>query len=281
MPELPEVEIVCRGLAEIFSQNTGSNEQAQIEKLKLLRADLRFTIPKNLPQAVAEAFITGVRRRAKYILIDTTQGIILSHLGMTGSWRMAGSRIEKLGPHDHVLLDLSDGRRLIFRDPRRFGLLDFIKLGAERSHKRLRHLGPEPLEPEGFNSSYLFKSSRKRKVAIKTFVMNQETVVGVGNIYASEALFRAKINPSKIASKMTEPEAERIVDSIAEVLKEAINAGGSSISDYRQASGSEGDFQNAHRVYDREGEPCPNCRAKIRSKVLGGRSTYWCPKCQK
>lgn len=273
MPELPEVEVVRSGLNRIF------HERPVIKKIKLMRPDLRFPIPKEVTTRLKDQPITGVRRRAKYLLIDTPRGTLLSHLGMTGSWRVAAPGDED--KHDHCYIELSDGRRLAFRDPRRFGLLDFIEPGKEAEHPRLKALGPEPLDEKAFTPDYIFKTSRKRTSVIKTFIMDQRIVVGVGNIYASEALFRAGIRPQRRAGSITQNESERLHQAIVEVLQAAIRAGGSSIRDYRQAGGESGAFQEAHDVYDRAGKPCRVCGTKIRSKVIGGRSTYWCPHCQK
>ncbi|MEK7356910.1 MAG: bifunctional DNA-formamidopyrimidine glycosylase/DNA-(apurinic or apyrimidinic site) lyase, partial [Bdellovibrionota bacterium] len=248
-------------------------------RVRLTRKDIRFKIPKDFVAALEGHRFLGVRRRAKYLLFDTDDAILLSHLGMTGSWRVAEPNDESI--HDHCFIELADGRTLVFRDPRRFGVLDLIRKAKHGKHKLLDHLGPEPLDEEVFNAQTLFEASRKRKVAVKVFIMNQEVVVGVGNIYASEALFRAKIPPRKAAGRLTKDECERLVNSIREVLRDAIRAGGSSIQDYRQASGESGSFQDSHRVYDRHDKPCVNCGTKIRSRVMGGRSTYWCPTCQK
>ena len=204
---------------------------------------------------------------------------MLSHLGMTGSWRQGeeSARAEGL-LHDHVRMTFADGRQLIFNDPRRFGYLDWVT-GDEKSNAFLKHLGPEPLS-EDFSGERLFRLLRKRKAAIKVLLMDQRIVVGVGNIYASESLFRAKVRPSRQGAKVTREECERIVASIREVLAEAIEAGGSTISDYRHADGSSGGFQDRFRVYDRKGQPCLVCGKKVSSRVMGGRSTYWCASCQ-
>lgn len=277
MPELPEVETVRRGLESLWRSHP------IIVDVKLKRKDLRFPFPKKLKENLCGQRILGVRRRAKYLLIDTESGTLLSHLGMTGSWREVKSRETdpyEGDPHSHVELVLNDGRKFIYRDPRRFGMLDFFKKEKEDSHPRLKELGPEPLNQE-FSADYLFSKSRKRATAIKVFIMNQEVVVGVGNIYASEALFRAKIKPTKLAGKISKDEAARLVSAIKSILEEAITAGGSTIRDYTQAGGDEGSFQDAHQVYEKAGEACPVCGNPIKSKVIGGRSTYWCPLCQR
>jgi len=275
MPELPEVETVRSGLAELLSQ------KPTIKRVKLTRKDIRFPIPKNFAKSLEGQTITGVKRRAKYLLIETPKVSLLSHLGMTGSWRVETPETLQAGPHDHCFIELSDGRQLIYRDPRRFGVLDLVEPGAEETHLRLKALGPEPLDQNAFTADYLYEFSRKRKTAIKVFIMDQRVVVGVGNIYASEALFRAKIRPQKLAGKITKHEAARLIEAIQQTLSEAIRAGGSSIRDYKNAGGEEGSFQQSHQVYERAGEPCRVCGTAIRSKVLGGRSTYWCPHCQK
>jgi formamidopyrimidine-DNA glycosylase len=275
MPELPEVETVRSGLETLLKA------KPTIKRVKLMRGDIRFPIPKNFVKALEGQAITGVKRRAKYLLIETPKVALLSHLGMTGSWRLEPSKTLLPGPHDHCLIELDDGRTLVFRDPRRFGVLDLVEPGAETTHLRLKALGPEPLDKSKYTSEYLFETSRKRKSAIKVFIMDQRVVVGVGNIYASEALFRAGIRPQKLAGKITKHESERLVAAIQAVLQEAITAGGSSIRDYKNAGGEEGSFQQRHLVYERAGEPCRVCKRPIRSKVLGGRSTYWCPNCQK
>lgn len=277
MPELPEVETVRNGLEQMLQSHPA------IASIHLMRADIRFPIPKELAETLKGATITGVRRRAKYLLIQTDKGILLSHLGMTGAWRIESeaSLEASKGPHDHCFITLSDGRTLVYRDPRRFGVLDLVQTGQEENHLRLKALGPEPLDRETFTAESLYAQTRKRKVPLKAFIMDQRVVVGVGNIYASEALFGAKIRPQKNAGKLTKHESERLVAAIREVLERAIKAGGSSIRDYKNADGESGSFQDSHQVYERANEPCRICGAKIRSKVVGGRSTYWCPVCQK
>lgn len=272
MPELPEIEVTRKGLEALLS------DHPVITKVRLMRGDIRFPIPKDLPRRLEGERIEGIKRRAKYLLIETPHAVLLNHLGMTGSWRVSVPGDED--KHDHCFIELSNGKTLVFRDPRRFGMLDILQPGAEAKHPRLKGLGVEPLDAEKFTGEFLFHSSRKRKVAVKTFIMDQKVVVGIGNIYASEALFRAGVKPTKLAGKLTLSECEKIVGASRNVLQAAIKAGGSSIRDYRQASGEAGDFQNAHQVYDRAGEPCRKCGAPIKAKVLGGRSTYWCSKCQ-
>jgi formamidopyrimidine-DNA glycosylase len=278
MPELPEVETVRSDLEKMV------RDRPVIRRVTLLRGDVRFPIPPDLPKRLAGQPIIGVRRRAKYLLIDTPEVSLLSHLGMTGSWRLAlpeAGQLPAPGKHDHCLIEFEDGRELIFRDPRRFGLLDLVPHGGELKHLRLKDLGVEPLDESAFTGEYLHRLSRKRKVAVKVFIMNQAIVVGVGNIYASEALYRAGISPSRAAARLSRADCDALVLAIRQVLCDAIAAGGSSIRDYRNLGGEGGGFQDLHLVYDRKGEPCHKCGAKIRAKVLGGRSTFWCPVCQK
>ncbi len=244
-----------------------------------MRADIRSPIPKNINKVFAGQTITGVRRRAKYLFIDTPVATLISHLGMTGSWRLA--KPGEKDPHDHFFIDLADKRALVFRDPRRFGLISYAKAGEEQKHPSIKSLGPEPLDPKHFNAEYLFQISRKRQIAVKTFIMDQKVVVGVGNIYASEVLFQAKVRPLRKAGRLTLDECVRIVDATTQILNAAINAGGSSIRDYRGAGGEEGLFQQVHLVYDREGEECVNCGEIIHAKVIGGRSSFWCSECQR
>lgn len=271
MPELPEVETVRRGLEKVFGHD------AVVRSVKLMRGDIRFPIPKDLPKKMQRQPILGVRRRAKYLLIEMPNGILLSHLGMTGTWRELGS--EGRDKHDHVYIELEDGRTLVYRDPRRFGVIDWIEKGSEAEHKLLKALGPEPLD-KSWNGETLAAVAKGRTTPVKVFLMDQRILVGVGNIYASEVLFRAGVRPTRLTGKVKKDEWQRIEKAIREVLLESIKAGGSTISDFKGAGGSEGYFQNTFRVYDRANEPCVKCRTKLKAKVLGGRSTFWCPSCQ-
>lgn len=270
MPELPEVETLRRELAELLK------EKPVIEGFEFRRKDLRDPMPITKIKQLIGQSIRAVSRRAKYLLFETDKGFLLSHLGMTGSWRPAGEGDER--DHDHVVIRFTSGLRLIFRDPRRFGVLDFT--ADPGLHKKLKSLGPEPLEP-AFTGEILWLAARRRKLPLKTFVMHPEVVVGVGNIYASEALFRAGLKPTKRADRVSRIDFDRLAQTIRQVLTEAIEAGGSSISDFVHAGGESGSFQTRFRVYDRAGEPCLQCGQKIRRQVQSGRSTYSCPKCQK
>jgi formamidopyrimidine-DNA glycosylase len=273
MPELPEVETVRLGLARLLGGG------AVIDRVELTRGDLREPIPRSLPRRLAGAAVVAVRRRAKYLLVETTQGILLSHLGMTGTWRLAPAGDER--DHDHCYLHLADGRRLALRDPRRFGLLDLVEPGAESTHPRLAGLGPEPLDPQAFTAGHLLACCRGRRQALKPVIMDQQVVVGVGNIYAQEALFRAGLRPTRPAGRLRYIEAVRLVEHIRVVLQAAIAAGGSTISDFRQAGGDGGYFQHDFRVYDRAGEPCVLCGRRLHAAVVGGRGTTWCRHCQR
>lgn len=271
MPELPEVEVVKRGLESILG------DQARIAKIVCTRKDLREELPVNDFKKMPGAKILSLSRRAKYILIKTDRGTLLSHLGMTGTWRLAPEGQEQ--KHDHVYIYLEDGRRLAYRDPRRFGYLGFIKSGE--SHAKLDHLGPEPLESE-FNASYLLGALSNRSTAIKIAIMDQEVVVGVGNIYASEALFASGVNPLLPAKDLLKKDAQKLIKEIKKILTRSIEVGGSTISDFAKADGEKGYFQNTFFVYDREGKVCFSCnKSKIKKMVIGGRSSFWCPTCQK
>ncbi len=270
MPELPEVEVVRQGLAKILK------DQPVLEKVELMRKDLRDPIPLKKIQTLIGQSVEAVERRAKYLLLRTAKGAMLSHLGMTGTWRVAPMGDERL--HDHIYLHFSGNLRLAYRDPRRFGCFDFVQKGLE--HPKLSGLGPEPLSPD-FTGQGLWRSLRNKQIAIKVAVMDQKIVVGVGNIYASEALFASAIKPTLPAKKLSLERADRLVAEIKKILSRSIQRGGSSISDFAQASGESGYFQNSFRVYDRAGELCSSCNSKIRSQVLGGRNTFWCSRCQK
>lgn len=270
MPELPEVEVVRRGIENLVQDHPA------IVSFKFLRKDLRDPIPTRALEGLVGAKIDKIMRRAKYLFIVTSKGAILSHLGMTGNWR--NEPAESLRTHDHIIMRLSNGVTLIYSDPRRFGMFELVR-GEIKNSTRIKNLGPEPLE-DSFAASYLFQKSRKRQICIKTFIMDQKNVVGVGNIYASEALFRAGVRPTKKAAKVSLQECERLVCAIRVVLEEAIQAGGSSIQDFRSTQQESGYFQTKFAVYDRAGEPCVKCATPIKSQVIGGRNSFWCSSCQ-
>lgn len=270
MPELPEVEVVKRGLQEILK------DQPVIEKFEFNRKDLRDPLPiKELKKLVGER-ILKVERRAKYLLFWTSKGVMLSHLGMTGTWRLAPPGDERA--HDHIYIYLSKNRRLAYRDPRRFGIFDFTQ--DPHLHGRLAILGPEPLQSE-FTGEMLWLALRKKETALKVAIMDQKIVVGVGNIYASEALHSAGIRPHIAANKLSRIRAEKLVAEIKKILTLSIEKGGSSISDFAQTSGESGYFQTVFQVYGRDGQECFKCGGVLKSEFLGGRNTFWCSRCQK
>ncbi|CAN5637733.1 bifunctional DNA-formamidopyrimidine glycosylase/DNA-(apurinic or apyrimidinic site) lyase [soil metagenome] len=277
MPELPEVEHVKRQLGALIGI------PRRVESIEFFRKDLRFPIPMKLKLKLAGNDVIAIERRAKYLLFKFAHGWMLSHLGMTGAWREIGQN-ENAILHDHVRMNFADGFSLIFNDPRRFGFIDWVD-DIER-HPRLDHLGPEPLEP-GFTGEQLFRKLRKRTAAIKTLIMDQRIVVGVGNIYASEALFRAGLRPTRPAGRVTLAECERLVHEIKIILQAAIESGGSTIRTYRSADGSQGSFQSRFFVYERDGQACLKCNGTnvksvlIQSRMIAARSTYWCSRCQK
>jgi formamidopyrimidine-DNA glycosylase len=272
MPELPEVETVCRQLAKQL-------EGAFVQKIETLRPDLRSALPPSCELNPAQKVIE-VRRRSKYILIELQQGAILSHLGMTGAWRFEDELVFKPALHDHVILHLKDQRRLVYNDPRRFGVFEWFPQRSQLEDSSwLKNLGPEPLS-EDWSVPLFWASLKRSNVCIKIALMNPKLVVGVGNIYASEILFRAKVRPTKKACRITKLQAERIFQETRKVLTEAIQAGGSTIENFRNVDLEQGGFQQQHRVYGRENLPCCFCNTPIRAKTLGGRSTYWCPSCQ-
>jgi formamidopyrimidine-DNA glycosylase len=271
MPELPEVETVRRGLERLLQ-----HPPARIARVQLTRPDLRVAIPADLARRLAGQPVTAVRRRAKFLLIDTPAATLLCHLGMTGTWRLAPAGDERA--HDHCYLHLADGRRLAFRDPRRFGMLGLVEPGG--AHPSLAHLGHEPLEA-AFTLDALAAMCRGRRAPIKGVIMDQRLLVGVGNIYAQEALFRAGIHPRRAAGRVPRARLAVLRTAIRAVLREAIRAGGSTISDFRQAGGDGGYFQHRFRVYDRGGKPCVRCGEKLKSGVVAGRGTVWCATCQR
>lgn len=273
MPELPEVEIVKEGLRKVIKPGV------TIEKIQFRRKDLRSPLPTRLKNRIIHQKILDIQRRAKYILFDFENVVMISHLGMTGTWRVVAMD-QQLGLHDHVVLTLSNGKVLAYNDPRRFGVFDIIPKPGFSADKRFCHLGPEPFS-ETFDVEYFWQRSRKKVTAIKTFIMDQRFVVGVGNIYASEALYRAGVSPLLTAGNINREQITLLIGAIQQVLKQSIDAGGSSISDYRGVDEVSGSFQDKFLVYGRAGEPCHKCSRAIRAKVISGRSTFWCVNCQK
>lgn len=270
MPELPEVENVKLSLRSLGA--TGQTFSA----VELRRPNLRTPLRRDLAKKLPGQTVMAIERRAKFLLFQTEDFQILSHLGMTGSWRpvKAGEALEK---HDHVVFNFKSGMKLVFNDPRRFGLLELSAKSAK--NRWLDGLGPEPFSEE-FSGRNLFEQTRGIKAPIKNFIMDQKRVVGVGNIYASEALFQAKIRPSRPASRLKAAEADLLVESIRRVLQAAIAAGGSTIRDYRNSNGESGSFQAQFSVYGRAGERCVSCGSPVKAKMFAGRNTFWCAKCQ-
>ncbi len=272
MPELPEVETTRRG---IEPHVTGQ----KIREIIVKRHDLRQPVPEDITLLEGRK-ITAVARRSKYLLLETDGGAtILIHLGMSGSLRVIqpGDAWKK---HDHVGITLGNGKQLRFHDPRRFGLVLVLEGEDVMKHDLLKHLGPEPLEA-GFTVEVLKAACAKRSAAIKLVIMDAKVVVGVGNIYASEALFRAGIRPQTAANKITGPKLEKLVMAIRDVLTDSIREGGTTLRDFLQSDGEPGYFKQRLFVYERKGEPCRVCGTPVRHAVLGQRSTYWCPMCQR
>lgn len=273
MPELPEVETVRRGL------NLHLHEKDyRLQGLRRSRKELRFAFPSRVLSQLKGQSLQTVERRAKYLLFDFGDKILLNHLGMTGSWRLSNQA--KLELHDHVILSFEKDVHFIFKDPRRFGYFDLLKKSDWEHSRWFSHLGPEPLEKLVFSPEYLFQKTRKKTAPIKNFIMDQKVVVGVGNIYASEALFHSNIRPTRKAMSLTRKDCDLLVRSIQKILRKSIDSGGSTIRDFIGADGSAGYFAQTLKVYGRAGELCMTCKSPISQKRLGGRSTFWCPECQ-
>jgi formamidopyrimidine-DNA glycosylase len=272
MPELPEVETVCRGLVPVL-------EGRRIVRLDLRRADLRFPFPANLAAAVEGSTVLAVRRRAKYILIYLSTGsVLLAHLGMSGRMLIGPADSLVPGLHDHVIFTTDAGIAIRFNDARRFGCLDLIEEDRLDEHRLLAALGPEPLG-NGFSGPVLESRLAGKMTPIKAALLDQRVVAGLGNIYVCEALHHAALSPRRLAGTVTGARAQRLAAAIRDVLNRAIAAGGSSLRDYVQISGELGYFQHQWSVYGKEGEACPGCRcaAGIRRIVQSGRSTFYCP----
>lgn len=275
MPELPEVETTRRGLAPHI-------EGKRVREVLLRRPDLRWPIPYDVVEKLPGQRIDAVRRRAKYLLLDTAVGSALLHLGMTGSLRVLPASTE-VAAHDHVDFFLSSGRVLRFNDPRRFGCLLWQAPGE--THELLRELGPEPLDDgfdgAAFNGDYLFEMSRGRKAPVKTFLMDQRIVVGVGNIYAAESLFRAGISPLREAGKVSRERYALLADAVKDILAYAITRGGTTLRDFISPDGLPGYFEQELAVYGRGGEACPTCGRKLKEASIGQRTSVWCGHCQR
>ncbi len=280
MPELPEVETVRRGLEPVLAGRV-------IASAEVRRPDLRWPFPERLAERLTGRRVTALRRRSKYLLGDLDGGeTLIVHLGMSGRLLVSGAQVGAFhhahaapAKHDHVVLDIEGGARITFNDARRFGAVDLWPTGDLDAHRLLAGLGPEPLG-NGFDGAYLAGRLAGRRTPVKAALGDQRLVAGLGNIYLAEALWRARISPLRLAADVTAAEAETLAAAVRAVLLDAIDAGGSSLRDYRQADGELGYFQHAFAVYGREGEPCPRCGATIARAVQAGRSSFYCPGCQ-
>jgi formamidopyrimidine-DNA glycosylase len=271
MPELPEVETTVRGLARYL-------DGAKLARVELRRANLRRPFPEDLVQTLTGATVTGMGRRAKYGLIHTDRDrTMVFHLGMSGRWRIEP---EEIGKHDHLVLETATGRTLALCDPRRFGSVDLVETATLDRWPAFAALGPEPVG-EALTAGHLKTALAGRSAAIKLMLLDQRVVAGLGNIYVCEALFRAGIDPRKAAGKVTAPALTRLVPAIKAVIGEAIAAGGSTLRDYAQPDGQLGYFSKHFDVYDRTSLACTSCGTPIARFPQGGRSTWFCPKCQK
>ena len=276
MPELPEVETVMRGLAERL-------QDRRLVDVEARRPDLRWPLPDRFAARLSGRRVTGLRRRAKYIFVDLDDGqSLIIHLGMSGRMLISDGAKPALERHDHVVLHTDDDTWVRYNDARRFGMMDLWPTGELDRHKLIKAVGPEPLGNE-FSGPILYAALDGRRTPIKAALLDQKVVAGVGNIYACEALHRAGISPRRLATNVSRQMAERLAAAVKTILQEAIAAGGSSLRDHRQVSGELGYFQHTFRVYDREGEPCPTdgCTGTVKRLVQSGRSTFYCPRCQR
>ncbi|HYM18223.1 MAG TPA: bifunctional DNA-formamidopyrimidine glycosylase/DNA-(apurinic or apyrimidinic site) lyase [Micropepsaceae bacterium] len=291
MPELPEVETVRRGLEPALMGHA-------LTHVTVKRADLRVAFPPRFAERVAGRRVTRLHRRAKYLLLDFDNGeTLVMHLGMSGRFTIHGPMAPVKpgrfhlntpedgsgnGKHDHVVFETEEGTRIVFTDHRRFGLMALEDTDALESASMFKGLGPEPLD-ESFTPAALSAALKGKRTPIKSALLDQRVVAGLGNIYVCEALFRARISPKRLAKTVVGERSERLVPAIKAVLNDAIKAGGSSLRDYARADGELGYFQHHFAVYDREGKPCPGkgCQGKIKRIVQSGRSTFYCPSCQR
>ena len=283
MPELPEVETVRRGLLPVL-------EGAVIAQAQVNRPDLRWPLPPDMSARLTGRKVIALRRRSKYILADLDSGeTLIVHLGMSGRIQISGAQIGQFyhdhpapQKHDHVVLETGEGARITYNDARRFGAMDLVDTQQIDSHRMMRGLGPEPLG-NAFHEDYLVAQFSGKATPVKAALLDQRVVAGLGNIYVCEALFRAGIAPTRRAGRISAKRTAALVPIIRDVLSEAIEAGGSSLRDYRQADGELGYFQHTFRVYGREGAPCvtPGCTSNVRRLVQSGRSSFYCPTCQR
>ena len=289
MPELPEVETVRLGLAAALERHTFARVQVR-------RADLRKPFPERFAARLTGRRIVRLRRRAKYLLLDLDGGeTLIVHLGMSGRLTIHGAKAHAKpggfhhkapddgsgqGKHDHVVFETGEGTRIVFTDHRRFGLMTIAETAALDAHPLFAGIGPEPLD-DAFTPAVLSAALKGKRTPIKSALLDQRVVAGLGNIYVCEALFRARISPKRLAKTVAGERCEKLVPAIKAVLKDAIKAGGSSLRDYAKADGELGYFQHRFAVYDREGKPCPACRGIVKRIGQAGRSTFYCPSCQK
>lgn len=283
MPELPEVETVKAGIAPVMEGHV-------IVQADINRPDLRWPFPEHMAERLTGRRVLGLRRRSKYILVDLDSAeTLLIHLGMSGRMLVSGHTVGEFhhphpvpAKHDHVVFHMDDGARITFNDARRFGAMDLMDTAGQEDHWLIRDLGPEPLG-NAFNESYLIDRLKGRNTPIKSALLDQRIVSGLGNIYVCEVLYRARIHPARKAGRISAARVATLVPLIRDVLSEAIAAGGSSLRDYRQSDGELGYFQHVFQVYDREGEPCltPGCGRTITRIVQSGRSSFFCPQCQR
>ena len=270
MPELPEVETSLRGVTPWLAGQ-------QVVGVEVRERRLRWPVPAAIDRELPGRFIRSLRRRAKYLLFQTDAGTLMLHLGMSGSLRIVDAGTPA-GKHDHVDIAVASGKMLRFRDPRRFGSL--LWTADPGRHPLLARLGPEPLSDD-FDGDHLWRAARGRRAPIKSLIMNGRVVVGVGNIYASEALFMAGIHPARRADRISRARMQRLAAAIRAVLAQAIRAGGTTLRDFANGDGEPGYFSLELKVYGRDGEPCPSCDAPIAAAVLGQRSTWYCKRCQR
>jgi formamidopyrimidine-DNA glycosylase len=294
MPELPEVETVKRGLEPALVGQV-------IARVDLHRKDLRFPFPPDFAKRLEQARVESLSRRAKYILVHLSTGeTLIIHLGMTGRMTVigpkgaqnlgvfyfeTGSDADTLGAHDHVVIHLASGTRLIYNDPRRFGMMDIAGVNEGQSHKLLKNIGIEPLGNE-LSGAFLADKFRDKSAPLKAALLDQRVIAGLGNIYVCEALHRAKLAPTRkaktlVKTKSHDPRLDHLSQHIRDILQEAITAGGSTLQDYKQVNGDQGSFQQRFQVYDREGEGCISCHTPVKRLVQSGRSTFYCSTCQK
>jgi formamidopyrimidine-DNA glycosylase len=275
MPELPEVEVTARALAQRF-------DGRQVDALRIHNGHLRWRVPKGLPALVAGQRIEHIDRRGKYLLWHLPAGVLISHLGMSGSWRIhEGGALPPRARHDHIELTC-DGAVARLNDPRRFGALLWHPRarGDVAAHPLLAHLGMEPFGTQ-FGGPALFAATRGRRGSIKQLLLAGRVVVGVGNIYATESLFAARVHPQTEAGRLSRARCDRLAAAIRQVLARAIEAGGSTLRDFSSTEGVAGRYTEFAQAYGRAGQPCPRCGTPIRRQVLGQRATYFCPRCQR